>query len=442
MSYESLKWCALVGALVLACSEGGAPEERAPASDPPPRQVEVDLCLAAADGGAEVDLAIQRRQALARAEPSQAERWVDVGRGWKSKAQLSADPGFYLYAGACVDRALEVQPGFTPALELRTLVLLDAHEFEAARELARGIVERDPNSAQGWASLSDALLELGEVERAREAAQELAERSPSMAAHARASYFRWLEGDIAGANKAILRALRSGRDVKRPYPTALAFVRAAEISWHRADYTGAKALYEESLRWLPGFELARLGLARTEVALGDPQAALVRLRALDREEPNPEVAWLLGDVEHMLGDVDAAEAAWARVEQLAGVSDPLLLARFLATKDRDPQRALELITAERRVRATIYVDDVEGWVLYRLGRIEEALAASERAVRLGTPDAQLLYHRGAILIASGATESGRALVEQALALNPHFDYASAREARELLGDHGEASNPS
>ena len=43
----------------------------------------------------------------------------------------------------------------------------------------------------------------------------------------------------------------------------------------------------------------------------------------------------------------------------------------------------------------------------------------------------MLYHAGAIRLAGG-DPAGRALVEQALALNPEFDLSGAAEARMLL----------
>jgi tetratricopeptide (TPR) repeat protein len=118
--------------------------------------------------------------------------------------------------------------------------------------------------------------------------------------------------------------------------------------------------------------------------------------------------------------------------------DRLNLALFLATRNRDAAEALAAITAEAESRAGVYVDDARAFALYRAGRIDEALAASERALALGTPDARLLFHAGAIRIAAGDAAGGRKLVAQALELNPGFDVTGAREARTLLAGSGAA----
>jgi hypothetical protein len=74
---------------------------------------------------------------------------------------------------------------------------------------------------------------------------------------------------------------------------------------------------------------------------------------------------------------------------------------------------------------------VYAWTLYRAGRLDEARHASDEATLLGTPDARLLYHAGAIRLAQGDA-SGRDLIQRSLELNPRFDYTGAEEAARLV----------
>jgi tetratricopeptide (TPR) repeat protein len=133
----------------------------------------------------------------------------------------------------------------------------------------------------------------------------------------------------------------------------------------------------------------------------------------------------------MLGDQAAAKTAYAQVVQEGRKIDRLTLALFYATKNLAPEEALRLIEAERQVRGGPYVEDTYAWVLYRAGRLTEAQQASTRALALGTQDARLLYHAGAIRLATG-DKTGRQFVQQALAHNPMFDWTGAREAKTLL----------
>lgn len=114
-------------------------------------------------------------------------------------------------------------------------------------------------------------------------------------------------------------------------------------------------------------------------------------------------------------------------------TDGRTLALFYATQDREHDEALRLAERERKVRDDLHTEDVYAWALYRAGRIAEARAASDRAIALGTKDARLLYHAGAIRIAAGDRASGAKLVEEALWLNPAFDRTGAAEAARLLG---------
>ncbi|TMB22417.1 MAG: tetratricopeptide repeat protein [Deltaproteobacteria bacterium] len=389
-----------------------------------------EACLTEVSSGSPVDEAIRVDQARARTLPTKPDGWVRVGWEWVRKARLSGDPGFYVNVASCTDAALRVSPENTAARELRGLVLINGHRFEEARQEAEKILAADPENPIALGTLSDALLELGRFEEAVAAAQRSADVKPGPVLYARASYFRWLTGDTDGAKRFIRSAL-SGRDRRDPEPTAWTFVEAAKVFWHEADYDGADALLAEALRWVPDYPPALVARGRVALSQGQPDRAIGFLEKAYRAQPLPETAWLLADARAMLRDVAGAEAESQRVVQAGRRGDRLTLALFYATKNRAIDEALRLIEEERAGRGGVYVDDTYAWVLYRAGRIEEARRASDSALRLGTPDARILYHAGAIQMAA-AVPAGRTLVEKALAINPKFDVTGAAEARALL----------
>jgi Flp pilus assembly protein TadD len=96
--------------------------------------------------------------------------------------------------------------------------------------------------------------------------------------------------------------------------------------------------------------------------------------------------------------------------------------------------ALRLAEEERKKRGDPYTDDTLAWALYQNGRIDEARTAIDRARRYGTNDARLLFHQGAIHMATGDLPGGRKLVARALEQNPKFDRSGAAEARKLLAE--------
>jgi tetratricopeptide (TPR) repeat protein len=231
--------------------------------------------------------------------------------------------------------------------------------------------------------------------------------------------------------KQFIRAALDGRDARDPEPTAWTFVQAGLMFWNEGDYDGADAVFAEALEWLPAYPPALAGRARVALSRCDPKAAIAWLDKAYGASPLPEIAWLRGDAREMLGDAAGARREYDRVIRDGARTDRLTLAMFYATKNHAPDEAVRLVETERQTRGGIFVDDVHAWALFRAGRIAEARQISERALRLATPDAKLLYHAGAIRLAAGDPE-GLSLVRQALALNPQFDWTGAQEAARLV----------
>jgi hypothetical protein len=98
-------------------------------------------------------------------------------------------------------------------------------------------------------------------------------------------------------------------------------------------------------------------------------------------------------------------------------------------------RPLETVALARRARAdrpSIYGDDAVAWALARADRCDEAVTWSRRALRLGTQDPLLYFHRGYAEGCAGSERSMRLWYERALALNPEFSARWAPVARAAL----------
>jgi tetratricopeptide (TPR) repeat protein len=416
--------------LLAGCVKEPAPAPTASASMPPAGESRA-LCLASVQGETAIDHDLRSAQARARSPASHADSWVATGRGWVRKARWSADPGFYLNVEGCAGEALRAEPGSVAALELRSLVLMNNHQFESARVLAEQILQRSPDSVIGNGTLSDASLELGRYQQAAQSAQAQMDAQPGMAAFSRAAYLNWLKGDTRSA-KLFIRDALMDRNPADPEAAAWTFVEAGMMFWHQGDYQGADAIFSEALRWVPNYPAALVGRGRVALAKADAKAAITDFAQAQKLHPLVETAWLLGDAYTMANDSGHAQQAYAEAERLGRRGDKFTLALFLASKNRDADQAVRLLEAERSTRGGIYVDDAYAWALYRAGRFDEARKASAQALRLRTRDARLLFHAGAIALATGEHEQGRKLINDALTLNPCFDMSGAAEARRLL----------
>jgi tetratricopeptide (TPR) repeat protein len=396
------------------------------------------LALAKPTGNPAVDKQIELLQERAKKLPKNRDLWILLGRLWVRKARESADPGYYLNANACADIVLEMEKGDRLARGLRVMVLTNEHKFADARDLAEQILVEAPEDLTALGMLSDALLEMGRFQEAAAAAQKMVDLKPGLPSYSRVSYIRWLKGDIEGAKQAIRQAI-DARDAKDPEPGAWATVQAAMIFWHLGDYGGADKGFDVALEQVVDYPPALVGKGRSALAQGQAARAAELFAKAYKDSPLVETAWLLGDAREAAGDAAGAAEAYEKVVKTGRQTDGRTLAQFYATKGRDTEEALRLAEAELKIREDIYTHDTRAWALYRAGKLTEARAASDAAIALGTKDAKLLYHAGAIRIKAGDRAGGEKLVREALKLNPKFDWTGAAEAEKLLREGGAES---
>jgi tetratricopeptide (TPR) repeat protein len=391
------------------------------------------LALAVPKHGNTIDGEIVKLQRVAKAQPGRADVWLLLGQAWVRKARETTDPGYYLNANASAEALLSVSPGNLHGSNLQALVLLNQHRFHEARKLAQSIIEKDPDNAMAWGSLSDAALELGDDQAAFQAAGAMAALKPNLPSYSRVSYLQWLRGDSKAALESIRLAIDAAGDPGDKEPRAWALVQAAQLFWHRGDYDGADAGYQQALEVWRNYGPALIGRGRVALARGEPTRAVRSFQAALDASPSAEAAWLLALSHRSAGNALAADAALKRSHDEGRRADQRALSLIYASEGVELEEAVRLARAEKAQRGDIYTDDALGWALFKAGRAQEAKQSAERALRLGTKDARLLFHRGAILLATGDTAAGRKLLAQALELNPRFDPLEADEAKRLLG---------
>jgi tetratricopeptide (TPR) repeat protein len=415
---------------VLACDE--PPKPRAVDAQSPLQGLK-RLALVPPGGTGEVDREIEKLQSMAKSNPAKVDTWVVLGRAFVRKARQANDPGFYANANACADVALDLKPQYTLGLGLKGLALMNDHRFQEARELAESVLAQDRDDLMALGVLSDALLELGDFEASAEAAQRMMDLKPNLPSYTRAAYIKWLRGDVEGAKHSYRLAMDAGAyDQRDPEPGAWVISEAAKMFFMLGDYEGAEVGFDRALKHFADFPPALLGKARAALALGrNAEAAALAKKSFERSGL-AEAAWVWGDAARAANDFAQASQAYADVVRIGRQGDKKVLAAFYATEDRELPEALKLIETELKTRGDIYTHDAHAWVLYRLGRYAEAKIAIGRATRLGTKDPVLLYHAGAIDVATGEVEKGLAKIKEALATSPSFHPFAAPEASAMI----------
>ena len=181
-----------------------------------------------------------------------------------------------------------------------------------------------------------------------------------------------------------------------------------------------------------------LGYVKFAAANGNVAEAVSLYSHLVVRLPQPELVPALGDFYTLAGNNTAAQQQYetvsfiAELETTRGMMYGRPLALFYANHEINLEAALAAAEAELAIRPDVYGYDLLAWALYKNGRFAEAAAASEQALRLGTPEASFYYHAGMIAAAQGNPAQARAYLSLALQLNPHFDFIQAQIAQEAL----------
>lgn len=342
---------------------------------------------------------------------------------------------------------VQVNPGGGAALAQAEAV---SHNFAAARDHARRLVEVAPDRGYPYEILGDALLELGDYSGAAAAYRPALQRAgASTSIASRLGRLAFLNGNTDTAESFLTQSLTLAREGGPTAAEAVAFShwQLGDAAFSTGEYPTAERRYRRALAAVADYLPALAALGRVRAARGDRAAAIATYRRVIEIDPMPAFVGALGDLYQLTGRQPEAAAQYARnLDAKSTAFHARLhnreLVMFYANHDLRRAEAYRLALREYRLRRDIYGADALAWAALKAGKVREAQAASGEALRLGTQDASLLYHAGMIARAAGKRDSARTYLERALALNPQFDPLQARNARQALATVRSGSTPS
>jgi tetratricopeptide (TPR) repeat protein len=382
--------------------------------------------------GASTDQRIAILQRAARDGLVGAEGYASLGDAYLQKARENGDPAYYSRADRSFDAALRRDTSNVSAvLGAGTLAGL-RHDFREQLRLGRKAQQLEPGLA-AFPVIADAQIELGRYDAAARTIQRMLDVKPNLASYSRASYYRELSGDTAGAIDAMRLAASAGG---APENTAYVQVLLGDLELQRGHIGSAHQAYVGALRSMPGYPGGLVGLARADAASGDLGRAAARLRRAVARLPLVSTLGLLSQVERRLGRPAAAAAALdtARAQQglfRAAATAPDAEAVLFAADHGPPAAAVALGRRVWAAAPSVRSADALGWALTRSGRAAAGYRWALRALALGSRDATFRLHAGiaarraglttaaarqlAIAAAAGAalTPDGRALLREA-----------------------------
>ncbi len=324
-----------------------------------------------------------------------------------------------------------------------------SHNFAAARDHARRLVEIAPDLGYPYEILGDALLELGDYTGAAAAYKPVLQRvGASTSIATRLGRLAFLNGNTKNAESYLAQSLKFAREEAPTAPEASAFShwQLGDAAFSTGKYQTAERRYRRALAAVTDYLPALAALGRVRAARGDLAAAITTYERVTEIDPTPVFVGALGDLYKLAGRQPEAAAQYAKILNAERTAFHARLHNrqlviFYADHDLRSAEAYRLALREYRLRRDIYGADALAWAALKAGKVSEAQAASDEALRLGTQDASLLYHAGMIARAAGKRRTAHAYLKRALTLNPQFDPLQAKYARQALTTARSASTP-
>jgi tetratricopeptide (TPR) repeat protein len=386
-------------ALGLAAGFAWGCHARGATSTAPP---DIPSCAAALAPGRVVDdrdREIVRAQTDARHDVTARAALERLGYLYVARARVRNDPGDYKLAETTSECLGAKYPEDATRLLLKGHVLHQLHRFREAEQIARGLIAKR-TFVLDFGLLGDVLMEQGRLDEAATVYQRMIDLKPFYQSYTRAAHVRWLKGNLDGAMELMRLAIASAGP-RDPEALAWAWTRLSIYELQAAHFQEAAAAAERALTYQPDYAAALLAQGRILLATNRPAAALKALRRAASLNATPEYQWMLADALRVQGLSTEATAVERELMTRGATADPRTFALFLASRRVEPDTALSLAEGELKTRADIFTLDAHAWALAASGRVDEAAAEMNRALREGTQDARLFFHAAVINSAAG-----------------------------------------
>jgi tetratricopeptide (TPR) repeat protein len=345
-------------------------------------------------------------------------------------------------AEALARRSIVLQPqGNTPAQMTLAASLLTYHDFRQALVHERAAWLGEPWNATTLAQMASLEMELGRYDVAHAYLARIPTggvENPAVDS-IRARYDE-LTGHLDRARALIADAtLTEDGGVGNPaYDRSWFHLRAAQLAFEAGDDAIARSECAVALRDFPDSAQTLMLVARIDRAQGRWQEALDAASKSAALYPLPQTLGYEADAQRAVGETAAAAQTDALIDveqrlfDAQGINDRLL-ANYYAQRHEHLDAALRAARSDYRKRGDeIYADDTLAWVLATMGRWTQARVFAQRAVRLGTQDAELEYHAAIVALHTGHESEAKQRLAAALAENPSFDPFEAAQARTAL----------
>jgi tetratricopeptide (TPR) repeat protein len=392
----------------------------------------VSYAAGAAEGGSPspAELRIQAAQKALQTQPNRFQDYNDLALALVRRARESGDVAYYPQAGAAIEKSLRIKPENFEAKQAYVELLLAEHQCRQALEEARRLNHRMPDAVLVWGYMAEAEAALGDYPAAEEAAQWMMNLRPgNLPAYLTGAALREDWGDMDGALEFLSKALQQTPPFETE-ETAWILTRMAKLLRQSGRPAAAEALLQKALKSFPEYYLAREELAEVRLAQNRYADALGVVGLLHDSARSPLMLLLAARAHKQAGTAEADKmyreferAARGQIALPDNANVELII--YYAEHANQPEEALRIARLEMENSHNVRTLDAYAWALHANGQYAEANRQIEKALAVGTRDAALYYHAGAIAAALGNDAEARRYWQQSLDLNPTSEVSEA-----------------
>jgi len=274
------------------------------------------------------------------------------------RGQILGQIADYERAAVLAEQLVYAAPSNGSALLARARTLAAFHDFSEALSYLDAAERLNADQAQVDAERATILQGLGYYTKALTLRSIAAERQPTFATLGALAGVYAERGEVAEAECLFSESRRRYEDMS-PFPLARIDVQRGLMWLEYGDLDTARVWLAMAHYRVPNYAMARGYLAEVDLAIGDANAALRRLRPLAAASDDPKYAGQLADLLSQSGQVEEAQQwrrwAAARYDELlerhpAAFADQA--AEFWLAAGDDPHKALHLAQRNLAMRQT------------------------------------------------------------------------------------------
>lgn len=380
---------------------------------------------------ATLDREVNFYQQRVRERPNDGLERASLAGAYLKLARASGDTRWYLLAEQSAKESLAKLPFNNDAATLILARVAEAkHDFRTAIRLAQQVLQERANNLEARSLLVTSYLAQGKVSEAGQLSKQLVSESPSLG-----SFLLQTLVDIAtGNDEAALQHFQAAIAAEEPGELgSSARIRTALAQFYvdRGQLKQAQQLYQETLKILPQYPPALIGLAKVNARQGQYRQAEQRyqevLSYVELANVFDHVALAgLAEVAALKGERQAAERLWQQSEtflrrhqDLTSFGHRRELAQLLLARGeaKDVAEAGSLMQQELKVRRDAETLDTMAWVLTRSNRWQEAREVMRSTLQSGKRSAKFYYRAAAIEQQLGNSEAAQGYLQMAQAID-------------------------